>query len=380
MNNPNKPLKEVKANLNLSWYRCPIDSRSFRKLMQPNDYQGWFQAGGHLIIFFLTGSISLYFAFLEMWLSFFISLFFHCTSACFFKGVAAHELGHGTVFKTKKLNRLFLIIYSLLSWHNHHEYNISHTYHHRYTLHPEGDREVVLPLEVLIGNPLNLLQIFTFNFSGGPVTSGLIPIVKGTIETALGGNGASVISEEWSKAIYTVHNEERRKAITWARIMLVFHSMLIILSIYIGFWALILVFSTQQFTANWLKYFVGLPMHCGLRSDVSDFRKCVRSITLDPISEFLYWKMNWHLEHHMFAGIPCYNLKKIHRLVAHDMPNVRTLWGAWKEMIEIKRRQDIDPDYEYDTPVPNSKFKKNEKISNLTKSIGDLAPDGLKLK
>ena len=70
--------------------------------------------------------------------------------------------------------------------------------------------------------------------------------------------------------------------------MLIFHLVLIIFSIWLGFWALILVFSTQQFTANWLKYFVGLPMHCGLRSDVSDFRKCVRSITLDPISEFLY--------------------------------------------------------------------------------------------
>mgnify|MGYP001973277622 FL=1 len=378
MNNLNKPLKEVKASLIVSWYRCPIDSKSFRQLMQPDDLQGWLQAGGHLIIFFVTGSISLYFAFIEMWFSFFISLFFHCTSACFFKGVAAHELGHGTVFKTKKLNKLFLIVYSLLSWHNHHEYNISHTYHHRYTLHPEGDREVVLPLEVLIGNPFNLLQIFTFNFTGGPVTSGFIPIVKGTIQTAFGGNGASVISEEWSKAIYTAHKEERRKAVIWARIMLVFHSMLIIFSIYLSFWPLVLVFSTQQFTANWLKYFVGLPMHCGLRSDVSDFRKCVRSITLDPISEFLYWRMNWHLEHHMFAGIPCYNLKKIHRLVAHDMPKVRTLWGAWMEMIEIKRRQDIDPGYEFDTPVPYNKLKENQKIKNLTQSIGDLAPRPLK--
>ena len=78
-------------------------------------------------------------------------------------------------------------------------------------------------------------------------------------------------------------------------------------------------------------------MHCGLRSDVADFRKCVRSITLDPISEFLYWRMNWHLEHHMFAGVPCYNLKKLHKAVADDMPKVRTFFGAWKEMLEIKR-------------------------------------------
>ena len=71
-------------------------------------------------------------------------------------------------------------------------------------------------------------------------------------------------------------------------------------------------------------------MHCGLRSDVADFRKCARSITLDPISEFLYWRMNWHLEHHMFAGVPCYNLKKLHKAVADDMPKVRTFFGAWK--------------------------------------------------
>ncbi len=378
MNSLKKSLKEVRQSLNITWYRCHVDSTSFRKLMQPNDFQGWIQAGGHLLIFFITGTTSLYFAFHEMWISFFISLFFHCTSACFFKGVAAHELGHGTVFKTKKLNKYFLLIYSLLSWHNHHEYNISHTYHHRYTLHPEGDREVLLPLEVLIGNPFYLFQIFTFNFTGGAVTSGLIPIVKGTIKTAFGGNGASVISEEWSKSIYDTHKEERKKAIVWARLILIFHSTIIFFSITLGFWPLILIFSTQQFTANWLKYFVGLPMHCGLRSDVPDFRKCVRSITLDPISEFLYWRMNWHLEHHMFAGIPCYNLKKIHKLVAHDMPRVRSLLGAWKEMLEIKRRQDIDPNYQFDTPVPNSKHAKDKNINNLTSSIGDLAPDSLK--
>ena len=81
--------------------------------MQPNDFNGWLQAGGHLFIFFITGSLSLYLAFLEMWSYFFVALFFHCTSACFFKGVAAHELGHGTVFRTKALNKVFLIIYSL---------------------------------------------------------------------------------------------------------------------------------------------------------------------------------------------------------------------------------------------------------------------------
>jgi len=378
LNNIYSPLTEVRKNLRINWYRCPIDPKTFRELMQPSDFQGFIQAGGHLFIFLITGGLTLYFATEKLWLEFLAFLFLHGTSASFFKGIAAHELGHGTVFKTKALNRIFLRIYSIISWHNHHEYAMSHTYHHRYTLHPEGDREVVLPLEIFMGKPLYLLQIFTFNITGGPVTSGIIPIIKGTFQTAFGGNGASVISGEWSNALYTAHQKERPHAIKWARLIIFFHACVLFLAIYSENWALPLVLSTQQFTANWLKHFVGLPMHCGLRSDVADFRKCVRSITLDPISEFLYWRMNWHLEHHMFAGVPCYNLKKLHKAVADDMPKVRTFFGAWKEMLEIKRRQQLDPDYEFDTPVPNTNKTRGGKKMAHTESIGDLAPSSLR--
>jgi fatty acid desaturase len=96
--------------------------------MKPSDLQGWFQAEGHLFIFLMAGSFSLYFASEQMWLPFAISLFIHDTSAWFFKGIAAHELGHETVFKTKNLNQLFLRVYSLINWHNFHEYAMSHTY------------------------------------------------------------------------------------------------------------------------------------------------------------------------------------------------------------------------------------------------------------
>ena len=73
-----------------------------------------------------------------------------------------HELGHGTVFKNKWLNKLFLYLFSLLSWWNPFDYASSHTYHHRYTLHPEGDRENLLPLHPKVGKTF-LLQLFTIN-------------------------------------------------------------------------------------------------------------------------------------------------------------------------------------------------------------------------
>jgi len=49
--------------------------------------------------------------------------------------------------------------------------------------------------------------------------------------------------------------------------------------------------------------------------------------------------MNWHLEHHMYAGVPCYNLKKLNSEIKDDLPVPRTLFGAWKEMRETWNRQ-----------------------------------------
>ena len=64
---------------------------------------------------------------------------------------------------------------------------MSYTYHHRYTLHPQGEREVVLPFEILMDRPLYLRQIFPFDITGGLVTSGIILIMKGAFQTAFGG-------------------------------------------------------------------------------------------------------------------------------------------------------------------------------------------------
>ena len=112
--------------------------------------------------------------------------------------------------------------------------------------------------------------------------------------------------------------------------------------------------------------------------NVPDFRKCVRSNTLIPILEFIYWRMNWHLEHHMYAGVPCYNLKKLHQEVAHDMPVPRTLRSAWREMLDTWNRQQTDPDYQYDTPLPPTASRvRLGDTDELESSIGDLAPKGL---
>ena len=125
---------------------------------------------------------------------------------------------------------------------------------------------------------------------------------------------------EWLIALHADQPAQHRKSIWWSRTLLMFHGSVLAIALATGLWVLPLIFSVFPFTANWLAYFVGLTQHCGLRENVPDFRKSVRSMTLNPLAEFLYWRMNWHTEHHMYAGVPCYNLKKLHHAVAHDMP------------------------------------------------------------
>ena len=57
---------------------------------------------------------------------------------------------------------------------------------------------------------------------------------------------------------------------------------------------------------------------------------------------------------------PCYNLPKLHRLIESEMPECkRGLLSAWKEIIEIIRKQKADPAYQHvpdlPTPAPESR-------------------------
>lgn len=378
-----QPLTEVRKTLRVKWYRCPIEHEKLRNLSKRSDLQGWLQAGGHLALFVVTGVLVYLFWSQQMWLGFTIALFAHGTIGSFFVGVAPHELGHGTVFRTKKLNKFFMYLFSLLSWWDPFDYASSHTYHHRYTLHPEGDRENLLPLEPTVGSTF-LLQMFTVNlltqrgrtFGKG----GLISTILITIKGAFGLVGSLDIPiNEWIQALHIDQPEEHRKSIQWSRILLLFHGSVVVLSMVTGLWVLPLILTFFPFIGNWLAYFVGLPQHCGLRENVPDFRKSVRSMTLHPLAEFLYWRMNWHTEHHMYAGVPCYNLKKLYHEVADDMPEPRTLLSAWREMRETWHRQKIDPSYEFDTPLPSTaKSVPADSSNELESSIGELAPEGLR--
>ncbi len=344
------PLSEVRNNLKPQWYRSKMNPDKFRAFSKRSDYKGFIQAGGHFGLFCITG-ISLYFSwFYGYWIVFCLTLFLHGTVSSFFKGTAVHELGHGTVFETKWLNKFFLYLFSLISWWNPFDYAASHTYHHRYTLHPEGDREVLLPVHPNVGATF-LFQMFTFNLITQPGRTfgkgGFISAVWLTILSSLGKSGSSEVpANEWLKAVHSDQVEQKLASIRWSRILITFHVLVLAVTVWTELWVLPLIITIPSYTANWLSYFLGLTQHCGLRQNTTDFRK------------------------------KCYNLPKLAREIKKDMPEPKTLLGAWKEMLETWKIQKSNQKYAFDTPVPEN-LKSTAKLPLESKSIGDLAPKGL---
>jgi fatty acid desaturase len=379
---PYESLATVRKNLRVNWYRIPLDTENLRELTLRSNYQGWIQAGGHFAVFLITGMLTYTFWSLEVWWAFFTVLFCHGIVSSFFTGIAPHELGHGTVFHSKILNKVFLYLFSLIGWWNPFDYSMSHTYHHRYTMHPEADRENLSPLEPSI-NLILLIQLFSINlFSrAGRIfgKGGLFSTIYLTFLTAMGKTGSKDIpSQEWLQSLYVDQPDEHHKSIMWSRFLLFSHGSLLIISLASNLWVLPLIITFPIFIANWASYFTGMTQHCGLKDNDSDFRKSTRTIIINPVLEFLYWHMNWHIEHHMYASVPCYNLRKLNKLLADDMPEPRTLIGAWKEMRQIWRKQEQDQNYQFDTKVPDLQKKRNSSEDPVASSIGDLAPHSLK--
>ena len=377
-----RPLAEVRRDLRVKWYRCPIEGSVLRELSRRSDLKGFIQAGGHLAAFLTSGGLAYVLWLQEFWIAFVAALWVHGTIATFWVGVAGHELTHGSVFKTKWLNKLFLYAFSTISWFDPFDYSASHTFHHRYTLHPEGDREVLLPISPTVGRTF-LIQLLTINLATPSDRTlskgGLIATILATARSALGPAGAKFFpNNEWLTSVHQDQPRQEMRSAWFSRWQLFFHASVLVVSIATGQWVWILLISVASSIGNWARHLCVMPQHCGLMDETPDFRKCVRSMTMIWPLEFLYWNMNWHLEHHMYAGVPCYNLKKLHRAVAHDMPKPRTLISAWREMYYVWDRQREEPNYQFDTPLPEGAGQiARERPSAYEASIGDLAPKEL---
>jgi len=341
-----KPMRDDGERIN--WYRVPLDKETMRRLNAKSDAKGFAQSAGHLGILLLTGGTTLWAAANSTWWLMALAIFLHGTVAAFYIN-AVHELVHKSVFKTQWLNQLFARIFSFLGWIHFENFYNSHMRHHQFTLHPPDDLEVVLPYKVLAKH------FWQTGFIHVKPWSPMVHQIKVCLRLARG-----QFEGEWENKLYPADEPEKVHPIKrWAKTLLVGHGLILLGSIAAGIllspvWFLVPVLtSLTPVYGSWLFFLCNNTQHIGLQDSVNDFRLSCRTFTVNPVVQFLYWHMNYHIEHHMYAAVPCYNLGQLHRAIEHQLPPTpHGLVATWKEIAAIQKLQDEDPDYQYVAPLP----------------------------
>ena len=332
-------MSKDRSKQRIKWYRSPLEAADLARLNQRSDLRGLLQCIGFLAVLVCSGGLAWYAVGRTHIIVVLALIYLHGALYAFLVN-GFHELCHKSVFKTQSLNILFRNIYSFLGWYNHVSFWASHQAHHRYTLHPPDDLEVVLPVK------LTLRSYLQFAFIN---PRGFYLRMKSVLLMCFG-----IINSEWEQALFPQDAVEQRRALfNWSRLLLLGHLLIVIVSLYLGWWMLPILLTLAPFYGGGFQYLLNEAQHIGLTDKVSDYRINTRTILLNPLLGFLYWQMNYHIEHHMYAAVPFYHLAELHELVKDDLPHCpRGITGTWAQIVSILRRQKREPGYQFVPELP----------------------------
>ena len=106
---------------------------------------------------------------------------------------------------------------------------------------------------------------------------------------------------------------------------------------------------------SWHYFLCGLLQHTGLADNVIDHRLNTRTVLMNPVSRFIYWNMNYHVEHHMFPMVPYHALPRLHAAIRHDLPAPNPgIANAFAEVWHALRQQLTDPEYRVEKALPET--------------------------
>ncbi|GLU31234.1 fatty acid desaturase family protein [Trinickia caryophylli] len=322
--------------VNAVWYKCPVPRATMKSLMQRHDAR----AIADTIVWYAAIAASGVWAWLawradSLWA---IPAFFaYGTLYCSPADSRWHECGHGTAFKTRWMNDVLYQLASFQVFRRATVWRWSHARHHTDTLVVGRDPEIAAP------RPTDWFGLLLNVFALKHVSKELPKMVS----NAFGNIGAEdktfVPESEWPKAVRE------------ARIMLAIHAAVIAASVASHSVLPLLYIGLPSLYGAWLYLYLGLTQHAGLPENVLDHRKNCRTVKMNSVFRFLYWNMNYHIEHHMFPMVPFHALERLHEIVRDDMPPpYPSTLSAYAEIIPALMRQTRDPSYHVIRPVPET--------------------------
>ncbi len=329
----------------VDWYRTPLSREVLRELTKRSDLRGLLQAGGFVLMYLATATVSYVLFRMHAWAAMVVACYVHGMLFRFMSQAAAvHELSHGTAFRTRWLNELFYRLFCFLTWNNPIHFRGSHVLHHQFTMIRGVDKEVVQGPVADKLNWKNLLFWFTVDIPA------FLRFFGTNCLHAAGDGDADVF--QWDP-LFPEGDPRRQQMIRWARWMLAGHVALGVLFALLHQWILIYLLSFGTFVGTFLSRSCVAMQHTGLSENIPDWRVLCYTVRFGPVLRFLYWSMNYHIEHHMYAAVPFYNLPRLHRLVQHDYPAPqKSFIAGMANLFAVKRRQKIDRSYVYAPVFP----------------------------
>jgi len=310
---------------NAEWYKTKIPRARMKELMQRSDHPAtrdtilWI--GGMIV----CAGLGVYF-----WGSWWCVPFFAVYGVLYGSSGDSrwHECGHGTAFKTQWKNDAVYQLACFFMMRNPVVWRWSHSRHHTDTIIVGRDPEIITPRPPEVAK----LLLNFFGVLDAPQHLGvMLRLAAGRLTAA---EKDFIPESEWGKAIRI------------ARIWTVIYALVIAASIWMRSILPLMVIGLPRLYGAWHHLLTGVTQHIGLAEDVLDHRLNCRTVYINPFSRFVYWNMNYHVEHHMFPMVPYHRLPELHKEIQPDCPPAyHGFYACYREIIPTLWRQLKDPTY-----------------------------------
>ena len=316
------------------WYHTTVDRKAMKALMQRSDGPAirdtiiWL---GAMLVFAVCAGL--------LWPTLWCIPFFLAYGVLYGSATDSrwHECGHGTAFKTQWMNDVVYQIACFMIVRNPTAWRWSHTRHHTDTIIVGLDPEIaVMRPPVLFRTVLNFVGILDIWYG----LKAMIIYATGILPAA---DQTYIPQTEWPQVIQE------------ARVWVIIYCATIAGALYTGSILPLMFIGLPRLYGAWHFNMTGLLQHGGLADDVLDHRMNSRTVYMNPISRFIYWNMNYHIEHHMYPMVPFHALPRLHQLIKHDLPEPSpSLWAAYREVIPTWLHQLRNEDYFLVRKLPDS--------------------------
>ena len=314
------------------WYQCSIPRETMRQLLERRDGPAlrdtllWFAL-------LLASGYAAYASWGTWWCVFPFAIYGILYGSA--SDSRWHEAGHGTAFRTDWMNNALYEIASFMVMRESTVWRWSHTRHHSDTIIVGRDPEIAVP------RPADLKAILMAPFA-------LKSYPKYFQHVLLHARGRMSAEEK------TYIPEKEFPRVYWkARLYLLIHAGVLGAAIATRSILPLMFVTLANLYGSWLMVVYGFTQHAGLAENVLDHRLNCRTVYLHGIHRYLYWNMNYHVEHHMFPLVPYHALPRLHEAVKHDCPDpYQGLFAAYREIVPAVLRQVKDPAHHVKRRLP----------------------------